>query len=126
MNQKRLLHALLIVVAIGASAVMLLLHYIKIPTGGDQQEASDIVKSLEARYQFRVMSSHDPGPAVYEYPHPDYSVVLVFGNYTATERAEILAVTQTVRREAATKPIHLYFYPRELDQTGLLQKEILP
>jgi hypothetical protein len=130
MHLRRLLYALLVVAVIGVVAVttrhLISLQLPKIPTARDQEEANGIIQSLESGYPFRVMSIHDSRPAVYERPHPDYSVILVFGEYTAAERAKILAVAKSVRREKATKPVHLYFYPRELDEIDLLQKEILP
>ena len=98
----------------------------KIPTASDAQEMDDVITALEARYKFRVMSSHDPRPAVYGQPHPNYTLVFVYGDYSLDERSQIISHSRAVRSEKATKPIHLYFYPRELDQTDLLQEERFP
>jgi hypothetical protein len=99
---------------------------LKIPTGSDAQESSNIISALIARCHFRVMRSDGRRPAVYRKPHPDYTKIFVYGEYTLEERTRIVAHARAVRSEKATKPIRLYFYPRELDQTGLLQEEQIP
>ena len=98
----------------------------QVPNASDAQESHDIITALEARCKFRVMSSHDLRPAVYGRPHPDYTQVYVYGDYSSDERSLIVTHTRAVRSDKATKPIHLYFYSRELDQTGLLQEERFP
>ena len=111
---------------LGLLVVFTLCGCLKVPTASDAQESHDVITSLEARCKFRVMSSHDPRPAVYGRPHPDYTQVYVYGDYSLDERTQIVTHTRAVRSEKATKPIHLYFYPRELDQTGLLQEKRFP
>ncbi|MBI5395894.1 MAG: hypothetical protein HZA91_11405 [Verrucomicrobia bacterium] len=95
-----------------------------IPTSDDAEEAQKVTDAIEAKYLFRVMSAHNPGPAVYCRPHRAYSEIVVYGDYSRSEQDEICAVVRAVRREGAKKPIHLYVYPRELDRTGLMRKEI--
>ena len=111
---------------LGLLLVFMLGGCLKVPTASDAQESHDVITALEARCKFRVMSSHDPRPAVYGRPHPDYTQVYVYGDYSLDERSQIVTHARVVRSEKATKPIHLYFYPRELDQTGLLQEERFP
>lgn len=96
-----------------------------IPTASDADESSGIVKAMEGRYSFRVMRRDDEGPAVYGAPHNEYSEVLVYGDYSPKEQDDICAVARAIRREVATKPIRLYFYPRELDPTGLKRSEVI-
>ena len=103
---------------------LLLLGCGNMPGGGDATEASSIVKAMESRYRFRVMSAIDPRPAIYHSPHRKYSEIFVYGNYSTKEQDEICAVARTVRREIASKPIRLYFYPRELKHSGLLRREV--
>ncbi|NOS71753.1 MAG: hypothetical protein HOP33_17725 [Verrucomicrobia bacterium] len=102
----------------------LLLLGCDIPTGLDASESSGIVKAMESRYTFRVISSHDKRPAVYQEPHRGYSEVFVYGDYSPKEQDEICVVARAIRREVATKPIRLYFYPRELDRSGLMRREV--
>lgn len=99
---------------------------LKVPTAADAQEASDVLNALKARYSFRVMRSGDPGPAVYFGPHPDYTEILVYGDYTPEERSQIITHLRAVRSEVATKPIHLYFYPREHVEKDLIQEKRFP
>lgn len=114
------------IMALGVSFVLTLTSCLKVPTGADAQESHDVISALVARYTFRVMSSHDPRPAVYGRPHPDYTQVYVYGDYNWDERSQIFTHTRAVRREKATKAIYLYFYPRELEETDLLQQEMFP
>ena len=96
-----------------------------IPTGGDANEAAGIVKSMLGRHTFRVMSRSDRRPAVFFSPHRGYSERFVYGDYSPREQEQICAVARTVRRESATKPIRIFFYPREGDRSGLLRKEVI-
>jgi hypothetical protein len=94
-----------------------------IPNGTDQAEATKVVNGIEAHYQFRVMSTRDKRPAVYELPHTRYSEVLVYGDYTKAEQDAILAVARAVRKEVATKPVVISFYPKEHVQENLIRQE---
>jgi len=95
-----------------------------IPSGQDAGEAAGIVSALKSRYTFRVLTKGGNRPAVYCKPHPKYSKILVYGDYSTTEQDEICAVARAVRREVAKKPVHLYFYPRELVNSGLMRKQV--
>ncbi len=116
-------HALLALLSL--LLVALLFVEIDFPTGSDAHESSGIVTAMEGRYSFRVMSTHDNRPAVYAAPHRGYSEVLVYGDYSPKEQEDICAVARDIRREVATKPIRLFFYPRELDSTGLMRREVI-
>jgi|HubBroStandDraft_2_1064218.scaffolds.fasta_scaffold127813_1 hypothetical protein len=94
-----------------------------IPSADDQAEASKIVDGMVARYHFRVMCAHENRPAVYELPHVHYSEILVFGDYSTTEQDEILKTAHVVRREVATKPVLVRFYPKENVEENLIRQE---
>lgn len=96
-----------------------------VPTAYDAREAFRFVDAIEARYRFRVMSGYDRRPAVYAKPGVDVSKVFVYGNYSPQEQDEICAAARSVHMETAGKPVHLYFYPRELQNVELMRKEIL-
>jgi hypothetical protein len=96
----------------------------RIPTASDHAEASNIVNVLEAKYPFRVMSARERRPAVYMRPHVVSSDILVYGNYSKTEQDDICAVVRSLRADVATKPINLFFYPKENEDSGLLRKEV--
>jgi hypothetical protein len=107
-------------------ACLWFLGSLKIPNGPDVEEASNLVVALQERYPFRVMGADSDRPAVYMKPHPDYTKIFVYGDYRADEREEIVRQVRALRVEKATKPIHLYFYPREQDRRDLLQEVRFP
>ena len=100
------------------------LQPLSIPTGSDANEAGRLIQAIESKYHFRVMSRYDQRPAIYCTPGRKFTEIHVYGNYSRSEQDEICAVTLAVRQQSATKPIHLYFYPQELEQTGLMRQEI--
>ena len=110
----------------GGWACLWVLRGIKIPNGSDAEEAHNLVVALQKRYPFRVMGADSKRPAVYMKPHPDYTMVFVYGDYRADEREEIVSQVRALRVEKATKPIHLYFYPREQDRRDLLEEVRIP
>jgi hypothetical protein len=99
---------------------------LKIPRGTDAEEAGNLVVALQARYPFRVMSADGGRPAVYAKPHPDYTMVFVYGDYRAEEREEIVRRVRALRVEKARKPIHVYFYLREQDRRDLVEEVRIP
>ena len=103
----------------------LLLLGCDVPTGADSVENAHVIQAMQSRYRFRVLTADGTRPAVYKSPHRAYSGIIVYGDYSSKEIAEICEVARTVRREIATKPMRLYFYPREHVDSGLLKREIL-
>ena len=94
-------------------------------TAYDAREAFRFVDAIEARYRFRVTSGDDRRPAVYAKPGVNVTNVFVYGNYSPQEQDEICAAARSVHMEIAGKPVHLYFYPRELQNVELMRREIL-
>jgi hypothetical protein len=92
-----------------------------VPTGSDAEENSKVIKGLLSRYSFRFMSSH-----VYCKPHPRYSEVVVFGDYSRNEQDEICGITRAVRHEVAAKPVRIRFYRQESDRSELLREDVFP
>jgi hypothetical protein len=97
-----------------------------VPTVSDAEESSKVIKGLLSRYSFRFMSSHDRRPAVYSKPHPRYSEVVVFGDYSRNEQDEICGITRAVRHEVATEPVRIRFYRQVSDRSELLREDVFP
>jgi hypothetical protein len=92
-----------------------------IPGAMDAAESNAIIAVLTWRFPFRVHCADEPRPAVYGRPRRHRTEIFVYGDYSVTERSQICAATALTVKQLQTKPIDLYFYPRELENEDLVE-----
>ena len=99
---------------------------LEIETGPQAQEAAKVCEALQERCRSRGKGGTALLPAMSCKGRRDCSELHVYGNHGRAEREEICAEAAAVRREVAQRPIRLFFYPRDHEQTDLIEERMFP
>ena len=91
----------------------------------DVNEAHAVLAVLRWRCQFRVASVKMLAqPAVYTIPGYYCTEVMIYGDYSETERSVICAEVAGGVNKLQTKPVEVFFYPKEGCNEGLIEHHL--